>query len=307
MNQTRSPRPDGAVVVGIGSEPADAALRWAVQECRTRQLPLHFVHAFGAPGAILTRQSHTELYEEADRLVGLAVDHARGLADGQVQVSCELDDELEPVDSLVRASDGAALVVLQHRRLGAMHRAFSGSLVNGVASRAHSSVVSVSEAWRADQRRRPVSVAIQEPDGAIALLRAGAEAAAARGTGLEVLHAWWLNSGFDVVVVAVDDAYRKEREHDVREWLEALVDEYREENDDVPIIIHVRHAPPLEAIVDAAESSDLLIVGRRRHVLPQGSHLGPVSRAVLDHTSTPVLVLGRTAAATAGAGRHAAP
>ena len=300
MNHSSSSRPDGAVVVGIPSEPPTAALRWAVEECRSRQLPLHLVHAFGAPGDILTRQSHVELFEEADRGVRLAVDHVRQLADGRVQVSSQLDDELEPVDSLVRCSAGASLVVLQHRPLGEVHRAFSGSLVNGVASRARCPVVSVPQGWRAGEHRRPVTVAIQEADGAPALLAAAGAAATVRGSGVTVVHAWWLNSGFDLV--AVDDAYRKEREQDVREWLDPIVDEYQQEHAAVAVTVHVRHAPPLEAILDAAEGSELLIVGRRRHILPQGSHLGPVSRAVLDHTPTPVLVLGK-AEVPAPAGR----
>jgi nucleotide-binding universal stress UspA family protein len=43
-------------------------------------------------------------------------------------------------------------------------------------------------------------------------------------------------------------------------------------------------------VLDAAETSDLLVVGRRHHLLPLGSHLGPVVRAALDHGTCPVLV-----------------
>ena len=39
-----------------------------------------------------------------------------------------------------------------------------------------------------------------------------------------------------------------------------------------------------------AESSQLLVIGRRHHLLPLGSHLGPVARAVLQHSTAPVLL-----------------
>lgn len=41
---------------------------------------------------------------------------------------------------------------------------------------------------------------------------------------------------------------------------------------------------------EAAERSDLLVIGRRHHLLPMGSHLGPVARAILDNSACPVLV-----------------
>ena len=88
------------------------------------------------------------MFEHAEHTLEQAVAHARGLAQGGVQVSGELDGESEPVDALVTLSSDAALVVLQHRMLGPVHRAFTGSLVNAVAARAHTPVVSVAENWR---------------------------------------------------------------------------------------------------------------------------------------------------------------
>ncbi len=285
-------RPTGAVVVGIAASNTTSAIRWAVEEARTRQLPLHLVHAFGTPGAILTNQTHGRVFEQAEHALEQAVAHARGLAQGAVQVSGELDGENEPVDALVDLSDKAALVVLQHRMLGPVHRAFSGSLVNAVAARAHGPVVSVAENWRPRDLRGVVTVAVQDPDDALALLCAAGDEAGARGAAVHLLHAWWLNSGYDLVVV--DDAYRKERAGEVRQWLNPILREFARLQPGTEVTEEIRHAPPLEAILDAAAMCDVLVIGRRRHVLPQGSHLGPVSRAVLDHTDTPVVVIGKS-------------
>ena len=42
--------------------------------------------------------------------------------------------------------------------------------------------------------------------------------------------------------------------------------------------------------MDAGRESELLILGRRHHLLPFGSHLGPVARAILAHGECPVFL-----------------
>ena len=133
-----------------------------------------------------------------------------------------------------------------------------------------------------------VTVAVQDPVEAPAILRAGFAEARARGARLVVLHAWWLASGFDVVVV--DGTIRDEWAARSREEMQPVLTPLRQEFPDVEVTIEVRHAPPVEAVLDAAESSDLLVLGRRHHLLPLWSHLGPVVRAALDHGNCPVLI-----------------
>jgi nucleotide-binding universal stress UspA family protein len=64
----------------------------------------------------------------------------------------------------------------------------------------------------------------------------------------------------------------------------------RASSPDVEVSVLVRHAPPAEAVLDAAEVSDVLVLGRRHHLLPLGTHLGPVARAALGHAANPVLI-----------------
>ena len=61
-----SSRPSGAVVVGVAAENTTSAIRWAVEEARARQLPLHLVHAYGTPGAILTNETHGRVFDRAE-------------------------------------------------------------------------------------------------------------------------------------------------------------------------------------------------------------------------------------------------
>jgi nucleotide-binding universal stress UspA family protein len=179
--------------------------------------------------------------------------------------------------------------VLQHRSLGRLRRVFTGSMVLGVASRAHVPVVSVPEGWTGDESAKGVvTVAVQDAVEAPAILRAGFEEAAARGARLDVLHAWWLSSGYDVAVV--DEAARKEYSEQFRTELEQVLSPLREEFPGVEVQVLVQHAPPVEAVLDQAELSDLLVLGRRHHLLPIGSHLGPVARSSLGHATCPVLI-----------------
>jgi hypothetical protein len=54
--------------------------------------------------------------------------------------------------------------------------------------------------------------------------------------------------------------------------------------------LRIEHAVPAEALLAGGQSSQLLVIGRRHHLLPLGSHLGPVARAVLQYSTAPVLL-----------------
>jgi nucleotide-binding universal stress UspA family protein len=281
--------PTNAVVLGVAADGFDAALAVAVAEARRTKRPLHLVHVLQLPPG----EAYAGVYGDALDLARTTLDYAmakaEALAGPDVPVTAELMDNGWVVDDLVRRTQGASLVVMQHRALSRLKRVFVVSIVHGVAGRAHSPVISVPEGW--DPERQPtglVTVAVQDPVEAPAILRAGFAEARARGARLVVLHAWWLASGFDVVVV--DGTIRDQWAARSREEMQPVLTPLRQEFPDVELTIEVRHAPPVEAILDAAEASDLLVLGRRHHLLPLWSHLGPVVRAALDHGACPVLV-----------------
>ena len=104
-----------------------------------------------------------------------------------------------------------------------------------------------------------------------------------------VLHAWWLASGYDIAVV--DDTMRREWTERAQSSLAPALAELSAEYPEVEVEVQVQHAPPAEAILDAAENSALLVLGLRHHLLPLGTHLGPVARAALNHSGCPVLMV----------------
>ncbi len=193
------------------------------------------------------------------------------------------------VRSLVEHADRGSAAVLQHRRFGPLHRLVTRSVVNGVASRAAVPVVAVPEGWvpRTDTDR-VVTVAIQDPAESLSLIRTAAATARPRGARLVVLHAWWLANGFDVVVV--DQGMRADWADRTRTELDPVLAAVRRDFPDLPVSLEVRHGPAAEVLLEAATRCDLLVVGRRHHLLPLGTHLGPVARAVLDRSDCPVLM-----------------
>lgn len=281
--------PSNAIVVGISAEGFAAALEFAVAEAKRTSRPLHLVHVLMLPAGPAYADMYGDIRKDADVTLADALAKAERLAGTDTDVTGEIVNNGWTVDDLVRGSTGHPLLVLQHRALKGVRRLLAGSIVQSVAGRSHVPVVSVPENW-VPRSSKPavVTAAIQDAVEAPALLRSAFEAARARDASLVVLHAWWLASGYDVAVV--DGDFRAQWTERSRTDIEPVLAPLRAEFPDVSVEVEVRHAPPVEAVLDAAEVSDLIVLGRRHHLLPLGSHLGPVARAALGHATTPVLI-----------------
>jgi nucleotide-binding universal stress UspA family protein len=283
MNQ-----PANAIVVGVPAENGDAALTFAIEEARRTGSPVHVVHVLQIPAGEPYAGVYDAAIKEARLVLEAAHRRAADLADGDVSVTSELTDSGSIVGELVDRSETARMVVVEHRDLGRLRRFFTGSRSNGVAARARSTVVTVPAKWRPKGGKQVVTAAVQQADEAEDLLKAAFEAARERDADLVVLHAWWLANGYDELVV--DQAALGDWDARARRELGPVLDRLSPRYPTVDATVDVRHAPPVEAVLDAAQRSDLLVIGRRHHLLPLGSHLGPVSRAVIGRSPAPVLM-----------------
>lgn len=286
--------PTNAIVVGIGAEGSVAALGFAIEEAKRSSRPVHLVHVLQLPSSEAYAGLYGEALEGARATLARAVAEAERLAGTEVAVTSELVSMGRVVDELTKHTGGDQLLVLEHRALGRLHRMIGGSVVQSVAGRAHVPVISVPEGWSPRTGpTRVVTAAVQDPIEAPVVLRAAFEEAHRLGASLVVLHAWWLDSGFELEVV--DQAMREEWDERSRTELHGVLAPLQSAHPDVEVAVDVRHAPPVEAVLDAAEVSDLVVIGRRHHLLPLRTHLGPVARAVLGHATTPVLVTPESA------------
>jgi nucleotide-binding universal stress UspA family protein len=285
MNQ-----PEHAIVVGVPAEHGDAALTFAIDEARRSGSPVHLVHVLQIPAGEPYAGVYDAAKQEARIVLEVAKRRAVELAAGGVPVTSELTGAGSIVGELVSRSATARMVVVEHRDLGRLRRFFTGSRSSGVASRSQSAVVTVPAKWEPPTKVRTpvVTAAVQHPGEADNLLRAAFEEARERGADLVVLHAWWLANGYDDVVV--DPPVAEEWETKFRQELSHDLERLQARYPMVRTTVEIQHAPPVDAVLAAAARSDLLVIGRRHHTLPIGSHLGPVSRAVIARSPIPVLM-----------------
>lgn len=281
-----------AIVVAISGQDAEPSLQYAVQEAVTRHLDVLLVHVLRMPAS--DRESFA-IAHDAARAVGTeilaqALSRAEELASGRARISVELIDGDDSVASLIldRAL-GAAAVIFQHRYLGRLRRMSTVSTTWGAARRSHVPIVSVPESWQApDSTHGAITVGVENAERAGALLRAGFGLAREGGAQLRVMHAWWYDDRLDDLV---SPTVRDEWEMEARARLELHLGPLRAAFPEVDVEVMVRHAPAAVALVAAAESSDLIVVGRRDPALPFGSHLGSVARTVLRKSTCPVMVV----------------
>jgi nucleotide-binding universal stress UspA family protein len=280
------------VVVAVGHDPIDAALAYAADEAIRAGCGLHLVHVVHSmpqgPEVVLTdvadlellgRQTLTAAFERAgDLLEAAGVTLTKELLFGPV------------VASLVEAAGDARMIVLEHRELPRMRRVVTRSVASGVAAHARAPVVSVPSRWQThrDTAVLPtVTVGVDIPDRAGEVLHTAAEAARTRGATLHVLHTRSFPSGWaDAVVRRMDEQWAAR----VTAEIETAIAELGEALAGVPLRIETRNRPAADALIEASQSCDLLVVGRHDPLLPLGSHLGPVARAVLREAACPVLL-----------------
>ena len=281
--------PDGAVVVGVGLDGAEAAIAFAAEEaCLTRR-PLHLLHVLRVSGA----EAYAAVYDGAVEAADAGADSvARGRpragrrprpGDGRARGRRLAGRRPRPAGRARLPArppaPPAQPVATPGGRVDCEWRRRSGAGTGG----------SVPEDWTARvEVPAVVTVGVQEPVEAGPLVRQALELARERDARVVVLHAWWLNGGYDSVVN--DPEFRAEQEREAVESLRPALEAARDGFLDVPVTVDVRHAPPTRALLDASFDSMLLVLGRRHHRLPLGSHLGPVARAVLRDAAGPVVM-----------------
>lgn len=282
----------GAVMVGVtDAKDVSGALRFAEAEAMRRGVGVHLVHVtppvpLGPVVQDEVDRAGRELLERTARVLG----SERG---GGLVVTTALRHG-SVASSLVEAAEDADLVVLQHQRMGRPGPVVTLSITNPVAALARVPVVAVPAGWREDQDGPDdpdsrITVGADSGDGAPAVVTAALAEARIRRCGVRVLHAWHFRDPYDDLVFdgPAGDAHTDERRRQLADRLAGVLGEYA----DVPVELVVVHERAADALVAAGGHTSLLVVGRHRHTIPLGPHLGSVVRAVLRHATCPVMVV----------------
>ncbi len=281
----QAPEPTRVLVGVTDEEDVSGALAFAVVEARRRGAGIHLVHV--TPRVPLGPVSQDEVDRTGRELLERTAGAVRAELAGDVEVTTELvHGSVAP--ALVEASARAGLVVVQHQRMGRPGLVATLSVTNPVAALSGVPVVAVPAGWRAE-REGPITVGADDGDGAPAVVAAALAEGRARGCGVRVLHAWHYRDPYDDLVFdePAGEAHSDERRRFLADRLAAVLSEY----DDVPTELVVVHERAADALVGTCGRTSLLVVGRHRHAIPLGPHLGSVVRAVLRHASCPVMVV----------------
>jgi len=275
------------IVVGVSESPAGAAaLDWALTQAVVRELPLVAVRSwdiaaygpyYSVGSALRTTAPDFELKELAIARTALA--QARERVPAAVAVTARaVAARGRPPEVLVEAANGAELLVLGTRGVGALSRVVHlGSVTSSVLHHAHGPVAVVPNAPRdghAVTHRVVVGV-----DGSQASLRALTWA---------VAHARLSGATLVPLSVVHDDA------GDGRE-LAALVAAVQnadsEQEPAVAVEPQVRRGNVSQHLIAAAADADLLVIGSRGRGGFAALLLGSTSSQVAGHSTRPVVVV----------------
>lgn len=252
------------------------------------QEPLRIVHAVdrspyqigGYPNPalpdLLLRQGRRILYE--------AEQYARQ-RQPTVDVTTE-DIEGSPAPILCEQAEGAAEIVVGSRGLGGFTGALLGSVSMRVACHADCPVVVV----RGEHRPvcGEVVAGVDDSLGCEPALEYAFEQAKLRGSTLRVLHAWQLPVHAFAPEIAYDmDEVRTAQRQVVHDRVARFSEDYPQ----VKVVEDVQCAHPVDALTDASERADLLVVGSHGRGALGAVLLGSVSRGALHHAHCPVAVV----------------
>ncbi|MFB4294677.1 universal stress protein [Nonomuraea sp. ATR24] len=270
----------GQIVVGVdGSAPATAAVEWAAADAQRRRLDLRIVH-------VCEQWPYAEGAEYCTGTLEAAADRARALGSG-VKVTTELLPG-HAVDQLIAESASADSLVLGSRGLGGFTRLLVGSVSIAVAGHAAGPVVVV-RAPRVVEHGRVV-VGYDGSEHSRAAMEYALGQARARRAQLHVVTSWQAPTFFSPYAVSYNSLIEQAMKEERRAARERVTP-WRLGNPDVVITDEQSHSHPVAALIHAAESADLLVVGSRGRGGFASAVLGSVSHGVLHHVTCPVAVV----------------
>ncbi|SDZ17284.1 Nucleotide-binding universal stress protein, UspA family [Saccharopolyspora shandongensis] len=269
---TRAKQP---IVAGVdGSESSMQAALWAAGEAQLLSAPLLLVLVNNDP----IRKPYAE---EVVRDIGSRCQEA--------VTELEISEEVtygHPAEELVHRSASARLVVVGSRGQGAFRDTLLGSTSAAVATHASSPVVVVPS--DSADLPGPVVAGVDGSPGCRPALRFAFEIANRRRSELVALqalpNAYFIPGPYDHPDRDELLAHAKQQ---LTEQLSPLTASYPE----VVVRQVVSNIPPVQALHEAAEHAQLLVVGHRGRGGFTGLLIGSVARGVLHHAPCPVAVV----------------
>ncbi|MDX6347752.1 MAG: hypothetical protein QOF84_2542 [Streptomyces sp.] len=283
------------LVVGVdGSESSLRAVDWAVREAARHGVPLRLVYAslWERYEGTMPPFSHGRPSEQvmAEHIIGSAAERAR-LGNPDVKLSTDVLPE-DTESALLREGTEAFALVTGHRGRGELAGLLLGSVGLAVASRARCPVIVVRGAQPNEQGTfGRVALGVGDAGEGSAAVAFAFREAEVRGGGLDALRAWRSPArelpDFPTHQAEAADPHGREAGRFLDDALRATA----RDHPGVVVRRETREGTARDALLDAATTADLLVVGARRRRGSFGMHLGPVNHAVLHHSACPVAIV----------------
>ncbi|MGW6530369.1 universal stress protein [Streptomyces venezuelae] len=294
------------VTVGLDGSPESlAAAEWAAGEAKLRGLPVKLVHVLDpipvptAQAPLLGAETLQYWRERVPR------ESAGGLRLRHPDV--EVVDEQavgRPADVLTASAKEAALLVLGSRGLSGFGGYLIGSVGQAVVAHTATPVVLVravkqtSDGHATDpssvpptvNSHRPIVLGldVDQPDDSV--VEFAFDEATRHLAPLRVVHAWDAPPYYPYGFSAEPGLYERLLRQQATALSEVL-QPWREKFPGVDIVEESPFGPAARYLVEASREGSLLVVGRRIRRRALGTHIGPVTHAVLHHATTPVAVV----------------
>lgn len=297
------------VVVGVDGSPGSrAALAHALTAAARRRAALDVVASF--PVTLLWTGGSPVDVPDAEAVRADTETRARAFVDdvraeasaGSLPGADDVAVRLsvvpgQPVPALLRAADGAELLVVGSRGRGAARSALLGSVALHCVSHAPCPVVVVHAT--ADVPPHRVLVGVDGSAGSRAALAAAVDEAARGGAALDVVAAYALADHWTDLSTVLLPSVDRIRDG-VLQRTERMVEEVLARSGAAPAVrVHAVEGPAAEVLVDRARQAELLVVGGHGRGALSGLLLGSVALHCAMHAPGPVLVVHPHAARAA--------
>ncbi|MCO1655606.1 universal stress protein [Pseudonocardia humida] len=283
------------VVVGVdGAGSAATAVDWAAAEAAARGCPLRLVHAFHPPppgdlyGVATAFDGPLEARDAARAVLAEAASRARAVTSETV-VSM-VPRHGTPAGVLLAESAGAQLLVLGTRGRSGLRGLLGMSVSARVSAGASCPVVVVHPARRDDDPSPAparVVVGIDATTSCAPAVGVAFRAARQRGVPLVAVHAWAADPPADLEAVAGCSTVAAAM---ARKAVDRALERWTAEFPDVAVHTLLVRGDPARALLAASRGAALVVVGSSGRERVRAT-LGPVSRAVLQHSRGAVAVV----------------
>jgi nucleotide-binding universal stress UspA family protein len=287
---------DAPIVVALGgSTNEDGALLFAAEAAQRTGRRIRVVHV--AHGFVPFAPHNLSVSYETAGEIGLEVvrrgaERLRKLTNDEVETSTVVARG-NVVEQLLAISRDADLLVLSHRDRSGPQRVFTGSVSGAVAGRSAVDTVSVPGRWAPTSSFiSRVVVGVGTWRGADPLLERAFDLADRHHASLRVLHTFYLPAVYEDANGEAEEAFEQSHRA-TTQLIEDALDPVQRRHEGVDCTVDLQIGRPADALVEAAQDADLLVVGRRDTAHPAVEHLGSVTRALLRLSSCPVDVVPR--------------